>query len=60
MPEDTVEELVASLAKQLGSPLASEHLAEVASAWRLMAPHVERVRNAELPPALEPAALFRP
>jgi hypothetical protein len=60
MPEDTAEETVANLAEALGSPLPLEHLAEVAASWRLMAPHLARVRAAELEAELEPASLFRP
>ena len=59
VPED-LEAAVRALAEQLGTPVPPPHLAETAAAWRLMAPHLERVRAAELAPDLEPAALFRP
>ena len=54
------EETVAVLAGRLGVVVPPEFLAEVAAAWRLMAPHLERVRDAELGPEAEPASLFRP
>lgn len=57
---DPDETLVLSLAGAFGAPLRPEHLAEVAAAWRLMRPHLDRVRAADLAPAEEPASLFRP
>lgn len=51
--------LVRSLAECLGVPVLPEHLPEVAASWRLMRPHLERVRAIDLTPAEEPAALFR-
>ncbi len=58
--EDPDEAQVRQLAEAFDAPIRPEHLAEVAAAWRLMRPHLERVRSAELPPTDEPAALFRP
>ncbi len=60
MPGDESEETVRVLARVLEVAIAPEHLGEVAAAWRLMSPHLERVRASELGPELEPAALFRP
>ena len=54
------EALVSALAEAFGAPLRPEHLVEVAGAWRLMRPHVDRVRTAALAPTEEPASLFRP
>jgi len=51
---------VRTLAELFEVPIAPQHLAETAAAWRLMAPHLERVRAADLGQELEPAALFRP
>jgi hypothetical protein len=60
MSIDEAEAAVRVLAVQFGIPIPPEHVAEAAAAWRLMAPHQERVRAAELDAASEPAALFRP
>jgi hypothetical protein len=54
------EALVQGLGEALGLQIRPEHLGEVAQAWRLMRPHLERVRAIELTPADEPASLFRP
>ena len=51
---------VRALASAFGLALREEHLGEVAAAWRLMQPHLRCVRDAELAPEEEPAALFRP
>jgi hypothetical protein len=53
-------ERIAELARLLGAPIQDEHLAEVAAAWRLMAPHRAVVAAAPLDALSEPAALFRP
>jgi hypothetical protein len=53
-------DVVARLAEALGVAVRDEHLAEVATYWRLMAPHRERVTAFDLGPHDEPAALFRP
>jgi len=58
--EDPDEVLVRQLAECFDAPIRPEHLGEVAAAWRLMRPHLDRVRSAELSPSDEPAALFRP
>ena len=58
--KDLDEALVRALAEAFDTPLRPEHLAEVAAAWRLMRPHLERVRAAGLAPTDEPASLFRP
>jgi hypothetical protein len=58
-PEES-EAAVRALAALYEVPIPEQHLAEAAAAWRLMAPHLERVRAADLGPDLEPAALFRP
>jgi hypothetical protein len=60
MSSEDAEAAVRALAEQLGAPLPPQHLAEAAAAWELMAPHLQRVRAAELGPEVEPAALFRP
>ena len=60
MTTDEAETAVQALAEQFGAPLPPEHLAEIAAAWRLMAPHLQRVRAADLGQSIEPAALFRP
>ena len=60
MPTDEAEETVRALASQFGVAIAPEHLTEAAAAWRLMAPHLQRVQAAELGGEIEPAALFRP
>jgi hypothetical protein len=60
MTIDEAEAAVRVLAVQFGAPIPPEHVAEAAAAWRLMAPHLERVRAAELAVTSEPAALFRP
>ncbi|MEO6379390.1 MAG: hypothetical protein ABIO37_15315 [Caulobacteraceae bacterium] len=60
MPGDEAEETVRVLAREYGVTIQAEHLGEVAAAWRLMAPHLDRVRAADLGPELEPASLFRP
>ena len=60
MPGDEAEEVVRVLAREFGINIQTKHLGEVAAAWRLMAPHLERVRAADLGPDLEPASLFRP
>ena len=60
MSADNAEETVMDLAKAYGLELAPAHLLETVAAWRLMAPHLERVRAAALTPHLEPASLFRP
>lgn len=57
---DPDEALVLCLAEALDAPLRLEHLADVAAAWRLMRPHIDRVRAATLAPTEEPASLFRP
>jgi hypothetical protein len=57
---DGEAEHVIALAEMLGVALRPEHVPEVARAWRLMAPHRERVRGVELGPEAEPAAVFRP
>lgn len=49
-----------ALAELIGAPLPPEHVAETAAAWRLMAPHLQRVNAADLGQGIEPAALFRP
>ncbi len=54
------EETAKVLAALIGVAILPEHLAEVAAALRLMAPHVDRVRAAQLGPEVEPASLFRP
>jgi hypothetical protein len=54
------EALVRALAEAFDMPLRPGHLAEVAAAWRLMRPHLDRVRAAGLAHTQEPAALFRP
>lgn len=54
------EETAKVLAALIGVAISPEHLAEVATALRLMRPHVEKVRAAELGPEVEPASLFRP
>jgi hypothetical protein len=54
------EALVLSLAEAVDAPLRPEHLAEVAAAWRLMRPHLDRVRAADLASTEEPASFFRP
>jgi len=58
-PEES-EAAVRALADLFDAPIPPQHLAETATAWRLMAPHLERVRAADLGAELEPAALFRP
>ena len=58
-PEES-EAAVRALAELFDVAIPPQHLAETAAAWRLMAPHLERVRTADLGPELEPAALFRP
>jgi hypothetical protein len=62
VPDSDAREVegVAALARTLGVPVRTEHLAEVAWAWRLMAPHRECVAAVDLEPRTEPAALFRP
>jgi hypothetical protein len=50
----------ARLAELLGTPVRPEHLEEVERAWRLMAPHRDRVRAAALADQDEPAPVFRP
>ncbi|HEY3696232.1 hypothetical protein [Phenylobacterium sp.] len=60
MTADGVETIVKTLAEHFGEPLPAEHLAETAAAWRLMAPHLQQIRAAELGQDIEPAALFRP
>jgi hypothetical protein len=60
MAADDAEGAVSVLAAQFGTPIAPEHLAEAAAAWRLMAPHLARVRAAVLAAEIEPASLFRP
>jgi hypothetical protein len=57
---DPDEVLVRTLAEAFDLTIRPEHLGEVAAAWRLMRPHLERVRSAELPPTAEPASLFWP
>jgi hypothetical protein len=51
---------VRALAQAFGVALRPEHVAEVATAWRLMQPHLNTVRAIELAPDEEPAALFHP
>jgi hypothetical protein len=51
---------VLALAELFGVPLRAEHVDEVSAAWRLMQPHLDRVRGIELAPDEEPAAHFRP
>jgi hypothetical protein len=60
MSVEEAEAVVRTLAVQFGVPIRPEHMSEAAAAWRLMAPHLERVRDADLAPDCEPAALFRP
>ncbi len=60
MSQDEAEDTVQALARHLEVVLRPEHLAETAAAWRLMAPHLDRVRRTALGPAAEPASLFRP
>lgn len=60
MSFEEAEAAVRTLAVQFDVPIPPEHLSEAAAAWRLMAPHLERVRAADLAPECEPAALFRP
>ena len=60
MSEDEAEATVRVLAEAFGWPIRPEHLAETAAAWRLMAPHLARVRQARLASDQEPAAIFRP
>jgi len=60
MSQDEAEAAVRVLAEQFSVAIPPAHLPEAAAAWRLMAPHLERVRAAELTPDREPAALFRP
>ena len=57
---DPDEALVCALAEAFATPLRPEHLAEVVAAWRLMRPHLDRVRAADLALTEEPASLFRP
>jgi hypothetical protein len=54
------EEAARVMAAMMGAAILPEHLDEVAAALRLMAPHLERVRAADLGPEAEPASLFRP
>jgi hypothetical protein len=58
--KDPDEALVSALAAAFDAPLRPEHVAEVAAAWRLMRPHLDRVRAAGLAHKEEPASLFRP
>ena len=51
---------VRALAAVFGLALREQHVAEVAAAWRLMQPHLAKVRDIELAPDEEPAAFFRP
>jgi hypothetical protein len=62
MPDTDAREAegVAALARMLGVPVRAEHLADVAAAWRLMAPHRDTVAAVDLDARSEPAALFRP
>ena len=60
MTDEEAQSAVRILAEQFGAAIRPEHLAETAAAWRLMAPHLARVRQARLAPDQEPAALFRP
>ncbi len=60
MSPEEPEAAVRALAELFAAPIPDAHLAEAAAAWRLMAPHLERVRAADLGQDLEPAALFRP
>jgi hypothetical protein len=60
MSIDDAEAAVRILAVQFGVPIPPQHMAEAATAWRLMAPHLDRVRAADLATDREPAALFRP
>jgi len=62
MADDTAHDLalVLSLAEVFGPPIQPTHLDEVVAAWRLMRPHLDRVRAADLACTAEPAALFRP
>jgi hypothetical protein len=57
---DSDEALVRSLAEAFGAAIRPEHLGEVAAAWRLMRPHLERVQAVQLACSDEPASLFRP
>jgi hypothetical protein len=57
---DPDEVLVGALAEAFDLAIRPEHLGEVAAAWRLMRPHLDRVRSAEVRPTVEPASLFRP
>jgi hypothetical protein len=54
MSIDDAEAAVRILAVQFGVPIPPQHMAEAATAWRLMAPHLDRATDRE------PAALFRP
>lgn len=58
--DDPDAALVRALAEAFDLTIRPDHLGEVVAAWRLMRPHLERVRSAELPATAEPAALFRP
>lgn len=62
MAQDTLHDLalVLSLAEVFGPPIQPAHLDEVVAAWRLMRPHIDCVRAADLASTDEPAALFRP
>jgi hypothetical protein len=51
---------VRALAELFGLPLRREHVDEVSAAWRLLQPHLARVRAIELAEHEEPAALFHP
>jgi len=51
---------VRALAQLFNLPLQDVHVPEAAAAWRMMQPHLARVRASELAPDDEPASLFRP
>jgi hypothetical protein len=58
--DDPDEVFVRSLAEAFGAAIRPEHLGEVAAAWRLMRPHLERVQAVDVGSTDEPASLFRP
>ena len=51
---------VRALAEALGVAINPDHLAEVAQAWAMMAPHRALITAAPLGPQDEPAGVFRP
>jgi len=54
------EDQVLRLADAYSLIVRPEHLPEVVAAWRMMQPHLARLRAAELTFQDEPASLFRP